>query len=181
MVGNNPTQVRLGPGRLLIAAVGATEPTDVTADWAVAWTSLGYTEEGHAFSMSPKFEPVEVAEEIDPLRYEATGREMKVEFALAQMSAANLSTALNGGTITTASGVTTFTPPVPGAEARIALGWESIDKKERWVFRKCLQTGDVEIARRKAPAKTTIPVSFMLELVAGGGLPFKAVFHADLA
>ena len=42
--------------------------------------------------------------------------------------------------------------------------------------RKCLQTGDVAIARRKAPDKATIPCSFMLEIVAGGGKPLTAIF-----
>lgn len=171
----DPTKIRVGPGILYIAPVGSTEPVDLTTAWAAAWVPLGYTEEGHAFSASPSFEPVEVAEEIDPIRYEPTGREMGVEFAAAEMTALNLSRAMNGGTVTTGTGIVTFEPPTPGFEVRVALGWESVDKKERWVWRRCLQTGDVEIARRKAPDKATIPMSFMLEIVAGGAKPFKAI------
>jgi len=172
----DPTKIRVGPGLLKIGAVGATEPTDLTTAWPVAWVDLGYTEEGHSFTASRSFEPVEVAEEIDPVRYEATGREMRVEFAAAEMTATNLSRALNGGTVTTGTGLVTFEPPDPGAEVRLALGWEAKDKSERWVWRKCLSTGDIEIARRKAPDKATIPMSFMCEIVAGGGKPFKAIF-----
>lgn len=171
----DPTKIRVGPGILKIAPVGSTEPVDLTTAWAAAWVDLGYTEEGHAFSASPSFEPVEVAEEIDPIRYEPTGREMSVEFAAAEMTALNLSRAMNGGTVTTGTGIVTYEPPSPGAEVRVALGWESLDKKERWIWRRCLQTGDVEIARRKAPDKATIPMSFMLEIVAGGVKPFKAI------
>jgi hypothetical protein len=172
----DPTKIRVGPGRLKVAAVGSTEPADLTTPWVVAWTDLGYTDEGHSFTSSPSFEPVEVAEEIDPIRYEATGREMRVEFALAELTAANLAKAMNGGDVVTGTGIVTFEPPDPGDEVRIALGWESLDAKERWVWRKCLQTGDIEIARRKAPDKALIPCSFMCEIVAGGAKPFVAIF-----
>lgn len=175
-VGNQPGQVRIGPGILKIAPVGTAEPADLTAAWGAAWIDLGYTAEGHTFTASPSFDPVEVAEEVDPISYEVTGREMRVEFALAQITAKRLSYALNGGTITVAGSVVTFEPPDPGTETRVALAWESKDKKERWVWRKCMQTGDVEIARRKAPDNATIPMSFMCEMVAGGLKPFKAIF-----
>lgn len=177
----NPTAVRVGPGRLKIGAVGATEPVDLAAAWAAAWVDLGYTDEGHSFTSSPSFDPIEVAEEVDPISYEMTGREMRVEFACAELTALNLSRALNGGTITTGTGIVTFEPPDPGDEVRVALGWESLDGKERWVWRKCMQTGDVEIARRKAPDKSTIPASFMCEIVAGGLKPFKAIFDDSLS
>lgn len=175
-VGRQPTQVRVGPGTLYIAPVGTAEPADLTTALNAAWLDLGYTAEGHSFTASPSFDPVEVAEEVDPVSYEMTGREMRVEFALAQITAKRLSYALNGGTITVGTGIVTFDPPTPGTETRVALLWESLDKKERWVWRKCLQTGDVEIARRKAPDNATIPCSFMCEIVAGGLKPFKAIF-----
>jgi hypothetical protein len=152
-VGRQPTQVRVGPGTLYIAPVGTVEPTDLATALNVAWLDLGYTAEGHTFTASPSFDPVEVAEEVDPVSY-----------------------AMNGGTLTVAGAVVTFDPPVPGTETRVALLWESLDKKERWVWRKCLQAGDVEIARRKAPDNATIPCSFMCEIVAGGLKPFKAIF-----
>lgn len=174
--GNQPTQVRVGPGKLKIAPVGTAEPTDLTTAWNASWVDLGYTDEGHSFTASPSFDPVEVAEEVDPISYQLTGREMKVGFAMAQITAKRLSYALNGGTITTGTGTVTFEPPAPGSEVRMAIGWESLDAKERWVWRKCLQTGDVEIARRKAPDKATIPVEFMCEIVAGGVKPFVAIF-----
>lgn len=176
----DPTKIRVGPGRLKVAAVGSTEPTDLTTAWDVAWVDLGYTAEGHSFTSSPSFDPVDVAEEIDPIRYEPTGREMRVEFAMAEITATNLSRALNGGDVTTsgmgATQIVTFEPPEPGEEVRLALGWESLNATERWVWRKCLQVGDVEIARRKAPDKATIPASFMCEIVAGGVKPFRAIF-----
>ncbi len=94
----DPTKIRVGPGILYIAPVGSTEPVDLTTAWNVAWVPLGYTEEGHAFSASPSFEPVEVAEEIDPIRYEPTGREMGVEFAEPFPTESDLSSAASGRT-----------------------------------------------------------------------------------
>lgn len=177
MTGNgDPTKIKVGPGHLFVAAVGADEPSDLTTAWPVAWTRLGYTDAGHTFTASPSFDPVEVAEEIDPIRYEATGREMKVEFSMAEITARNLSLALNGGEVVDGMNLITFEPPDPGEEVRIALGWESRDGKERWIWRKCLQTGDVAIARKKAPDKALIPASFMCEIVAGGVKPFVAIF-----
>lgn len=261
----NPTAVKVGPGLLYINSVGAPEPASLSDEWDTSWVPLGYTDEGHAFSSQVTTEGVEVAEEQLPIRQETTGIAMSVAFALAEMTAQNLSYALNGGeltdtqrfvsdaegvavvaainattdtfttavnhdlnvgdpvklgTITTTTGVVAgttyyviektaktfklsatplgsslamttdgsalsvaeqaglivFEPPEAGEEVRVALGWESQDHTERWVWRKCVQTGNVEIARRKAPAKATIPCEFALEIVAGGVKPFKAIF-----
>ncbi len=177
----DPTAVRLGPGILWIGPVGSTEPTTLSAAIDAAFTQIGYTEEGHAFTLSPSFDPVEVAEEVDPISYEPTSREMRIEFAMAQLTAKNLSAAFNGGDVTTGTGIVTFEPPDLGSEERVCIIWESLDGKERWVYRKCLQVGDVEIARRKAPDKATVPVSFMLEVVSGGGKPFKAILDDTLS
>lgn len=178
---NDSSQVRLGPGVLKVAPLGTAIPTDLATAWNVAWVDLGYTEEGHAVRMTTNVEPVPVAEELDPISYEPTGREMSVAFAAAQMTALNLSYALNGGTITSGTGIVTFEPPDPGDITRVMLGWESTDALERWVFKRCISTGDIEIARRKAPDKSTVPMEFMLEMVAGGGAPFVAIFDDSLA
>lgn len=181
----NPDAVKVGPGLLYIAPVGSTEPTTLTATLDAAWVPIGYTEEGHAFTSTQSFEPIEVAEELLALRNEPSGVSMQLEFAMAEMTVVNLSKALNGGTmVTSGSGPTTvitYEPPAAGVATRVALLWEGKTNgvvDERWVFRKCLSTGDVEIARRKAPDKTTIPVTFSLEILAGGTKPFKAIFAA---
>lgn len=175
----NPLNVKLGPGWLKVAALGSTEPVDLVAAWDAAWTDIGYTEEGHAFTVTPNFEAVEVAEELYPISYEQTGVEGQVEFAMAEMTARNLQLALNGGTITSsgagATAITVFEPPAVGVVTRIMLGWESFAADERWIYRKCLQTGASELARRKAPDKTTIPATFQLELPSAGVKPWKAI------
>ena len=152
----NPNKVKVGAGTLYIGPIGTAEPNDLTTPWATVdadWEAIGYTEEGHSFSRQPTFEPIEVAEEYIPIRYEQTGEEAVLAFAAAEMTVYNLERAFNGGTITTLSGtVVEYEPPEVGDFTRAMLGWESNDGEERWIFRKCLQTGNTEIARRKAPA-----------------------------
>jgi hypothetical protein len=166
------TKVRVGPGKLYWGAVGATEPATLVTAWAVAWTDLGYTVEGSSFTIAPSFEDIEVAEEFDPIDTQKTGQAMTVAFALAQLTAENLQLAMNGGTITTGTGEKTIEPPGSTAvPTYVALGWRSTDAKEQFVWRRCLQTGDIEIARRKAPDKASIPASFRVMLPTTGN-PF---------
>lgn len=180
----NPNQLRVGAGWLYIAPVGATEPTDLTTAWETVdpnWVALGYTQEGHRFAYTPSYDGIDVAEELDPVRYEPSGRELAVGFAMAEITARNLQIAFNGGTITppgTGQTAATFEPPELGEETRVAIGWESVNAKERWVYRKALQTGTADIARRKSPTKATIPADFRLEVVQGAK-PFKALIFVE--
>lgn len=167
----NPDKVKVGAGLLYIGPVGVTEPNDLTTPWGTVdsdWLAIGYTEEGHEFTREPSFEPIEVAEELDPIRYEQNSNTSTLSFSAAEMTIENLARAYNGGTITTISGtVKRFDPPALGVVTRCAIGWESNDGEERWVFRKCLQTGSSAIARRKSPDKALIPMTFQLEKVEG--------------
>lgn len=174
----NVENISLGPGLLYVAQVGSAEPSDLTASWDSAWTEIGYTNEGTEVSIEVSRDPVEVAEEIDPVLYATTSRSTTVSFAMAEVTARNLSIALNGGTVSTAGGVTTFEPPEPGDETSLALGWESEDGEERWIFRKCSQSGGVAIGRRKGADKATIPVTMQVEKVTGEA-PFTILFAAS--
>jgi hypothetical protein len=174
-----PTNVRVGPGKLYIAPVGSTEPTGLSGAWDAAWVRVGYTDEGSMFGFDQTFEDIEVEEEYDAIDTLQTQRSIMVSFAAAELTATNLQRALNGGTIETAGEVITFEPPAAGEVTRVAIGWESDDAKERWVFRRCVQRGSVEIARRKAPNKATIPMEFRVTVPDGGGAPFKALMAED--
>jgi hypothetical protein len=200
----------------------------------VAWTDLGYTEEGSSFVISPSYEDINVGEELEPIDVVAAGRGNVVNFALAQVTAENLAIVLNGGVITTSGaraiptvGTTTTSPLITApagsfdttggdvgatitgagipasttilsvqsataatmsanatatgsitatvtrlttekhfepsasdaAPVYTALGWRGDTSKEQYVWRKALQTGDIEIGRRRT-AKATLPASF---------------------
>lgn len=178
-----PNFVKFGPGKLYTAAVGSTEPTDLTTAWAAAWTLAGYTDAGHTFTYTPSYENIEVAEELLPIAKVATGQEATLEFAFAELIAKNVQLALNGATVTSsgtgATAIDSVEPLAFGAtETRIAIGWEASDASERWIFRKCIQTGAVAIARQRGAAKSTIPVQFALEPVSALIKPWKAILKS---
>lgn len=177
----NPNKVKVGPGLLYIAPLGTTEPNDLTTPWATVdtdWEAIGYTEEGHEFSSSPSFEAIEVAEERIPIRYEEANKEEMLSFSAAEITVNNLTHAFNGGAITTISGtVKSFEPPGIGEAIRAMIGWESDDGEERWVFRKCVQAGDVTIARKKSPDKALIAMEYRLEVAGGGLKPWRAIIE----
>lgn len=187
----NPSQVTVGAGTLWTAPIGTPEPAvgvlspvtspATTVSWPSAWTQLGYTAEGNEFDWTPKMDPLEVAESLLPIRYVASSAEAKIAFAAAEITASHISAAFNGGTVTTASGITTFTPPVLGSEVRLMIGWDRIDGLERIIWRQCIQTGDVKQTHKKAPAMNTIPMEFMLEQPATGLSLFVHYFDASLA
>lgn len=175
--------LRVGPGQLYVAPEGSTEPTDLATAWDPAWTGLGYTEEGHEFRIQPTFESRQVAEELVDLDEFETNREYMVAFALAQLTATNLQTAMNGGTIvasgTAPNEIVTFEPPVPGDVTKVMLGWQAIDGLERVVWKRCQQRGQIVIPRRKAPAAANIPCEFKVLIPLAGGAPFTHIIDAN--
>lgn len=180
----NASNIALGPGYLYINDVGATEPTDLVTAWASVdadWVGLGYTDAGSEFDYALSTDPVNVAEELDPLQVVTTGRSSSVKFALAELTAKNLQRASNGGTITTGTGIVTFEPPDLGTEVRCAIGFESEDHTERWVFRQCFQTGDISLTRAKGASNATLACEFTLEKPASGQKLYKAVLAAARA
>ncbi len=177
----NPNKVKVGPGLLYIAPLGTVEPTDLVTAWGTVdsdWSPIGYTEEGHEFGSEPSFEPIEVAEELVPIRYEEANKNEMLSFSAAELTIDNLTRAFNGGVVTTLSGtVKRYEPPAIGGAVRAMLGWESDDGEERWVFRKCVQAGNVTIARRKSPDKALIAMEFRLEVVGGGVKPWTSIIE----
>jgi len=176
----NPKALALGPGYLRLGVLSATEPVDLTTAWDTDdWTDPFYTDEGSEFSYNTSFEPVTVAEELDQMDHVPTGREMMVSFAMAEITATNLKTAMNGGTITSGTGIETFEAPELGEETYRAVGFESEDGLERWVWRQAKQTGQIQMARRKGAQKTLIACQFQIFKPAAGGTPFKAIMSTD--
>jgi hypothetical protein len=172
------SNVALGPGILYIAPLGTTEPVDLTTAWATvsaAWVALGYTDAGSEFDYSLATDPVQVAEELDPLQNATTGRTSSVKFNLAEMTATNLKRASNGGTIGSLTGAVYFEPPALGTEVRTMLAFQSEDGTERWIWRQCFQTGDLTITRAKGAANATIACEFSLEKPTTGLALYRAI------
>lgn len=155
----NVETLALGPGKLLVAPVGSAEPADLTTAWNAAWKEIGYTDEGSELAFDLTWDDVTVAEEVDPVGQVLKERVTSVSFAMAEVTVRNLRIALNGGTITSGTGIQTYVPPAASAEGFLAIGFESDDAQERWVFRKTKQSGKVALKRRKGADKTVIPVT----------------------
>ena len=156
----NPAAISVGPGVLYIAPVGAVEPTTVSSTYDAAFVPIGYTDAGHTFTYDNQTADVPVAESLDPILVVPTGRVITIAFAFAEISAKHLQSAIGGGTITTSGGTTIFNPPAIGVQAGVCLAWDSFDQTERMLWRNCIATGSVAVARQKAPAKATLPASF---------------------
>ena len=187
----NAGAITVGAGTLWIAPLGTTEPVPgvllpITAPasavaWPAAWTQLGFTTEGSEFDWTPKLDPLEVAEQLVPIRYVTSSVEIKVMFALAEITAKHVSYAFNGGTISTSSGITTFTPPKLGAEVRVMLGWDRIDGMERIVWRQCINHNGTKQTHKRPPAMNSLPAEFVLEYPTANTDPLVHYFDASLA
>ena len=183
----NPAAIALGPGYILTAPIGTTEPTDLStpgvAGWqavSAAWNSPGYTETGTEFNYALSTGTVLVAEELDPVAIATTGRTATVVFNLSQLTAANLKIAMNGAVSSTGTGIVNIEPPDLGTEQRIMIGWEAEDHTERWIYRQCLQSGTAKISRQKGNNNATIATTFSLEKPASGARLFKAILQTPL-
>jgi hypothetical protein len=173
------------PGFLWMAPLGTAEPANTVAGGVftdtvpVAWLPLGATTEGTTFTYGSEVEGIEVAEFLDPVRFETVSRSGSLAFALASWTLSNYRRALNGGVAaltptsgTAATALYTVEPPEPGAETRAMLLWESTDATVRLLCRQVLQGGEIESTFTKAPDIAAIPCTFNLE-VPTAGKPFS--------
>lgn len=170
--GGSTSNLQLGPGRLYVAPLGTAEPTNASTALAIAWIAIGYTEEGSAVTLELTNEAVYVAEEVDAVLYLRTSRTVKLGLAMAEVTRKRFALALGMGTAEP-DNAQVLDPPIPGAEVGIMIVWDSnedpttpaagADSNRRWLFRQAKTSGTIEIARRKAPAKALLPVTFDIE------------------
>lgn len=168
------------PGYLFWAPLLSTEPAHAAlastydADtWPVAWIPLGMTEDGSKLSYETKVEPIRCAEAFDPLRYSTTERSGSISFMLANYTLNTVKRVFNGGTLATVSGAgvtlsSSYVLPTPGTEVRAMIGWESLDHTVRVIMYQCINSGTIEQAFQKAPAKALLPCTFNFEIPASG-------------
>jgi hypothetical protein len=162
--GGTPANVDLGPGRIYVAPLGTAEPTSCSAALPSAWIPIGYTEDGNVLSWELTSEPIEVAEEYEPILYEQTRFVSRFSFQMAEATRRNLALALGLGV--QANNAASIAPPVPGQIVPVLMVWDSEETpgatNRRLIMRRATPSSTTELARRKAPAKTLIPVTFDL-------------------
>lgn len=174
----NPTQVKTGPGIILLApeVTGAGTGSPVVSAIVTAlkgavaggkftygfpgFYPVGYTDDGLTLTLGSEAEDVEVAEEYYPIRKISTKKTGQVEFSMSGINQFNLQAALNGGTwSTTGSGdtqVSVFKPAKPGEEIRHTLVHIGADGDEVLVAYKVLQTAELSLARKKGAEKASL-------------------------
>lgn len=180
--GGNPDNISLGAGRLYVAPLGTSEPTDASTALPSAWRAVGYTEDGTTITTELTNEEIEVAEEYDPVLYVMTKRKVMLSVQMAEATRRNLALALGVGANESSDG-TSFEPPDPGDEVAVMYVWDSEDDATsgtniRWLFRKCKISGSIETSRNKAPNKALLPVEINVEKPSGSA-PFKVFPNAS--
>lgn len=162
-----PTEVRTGPGTLYVAPLGTAEPASATATLNAAFRDVGYTRDGITLRFEQTFEPVDVDQEVDPIRHVMTSRAASLATRLAQISRENLALALNAGAAATETG--TFDVPDPGDEVAVMVLFET-DDGARYLLRQCLQTDAIEIGSVKGATPRSIPVWFTAQKPTGAAV-----------
>lgn len=174
--GGSASAISLGPGRLYYAPLGTAEPTNCSSVLAVDWKVVGYTESGTTVETEISTQPIEVAEELDPVLYVQTSRMTRLNLAMAEMAVSRLALAMGAGATRTDTAVA-FEFPAPSAIVGVMLVWDSLDTPDatnrRWLFRAVYPSGTISISRKKAPDKATIPVTFLAALPTGQTSPVK--------
>jgi hypothetical protein len=168
----DPEQVQIGAGSLYVAAIGTTDPANIAAVTGASATfrEVGWTEDGSAISFTTTNEKIFVEEEFYPVKTAVTEVVATIAFVMAQSTRRNLALALNAGH-NEANDDTLLEPPNPGEELRVKL-IHVTDAGAMYIFRRCLQTGTIELGNQKAPDYKKIPVTFDLEKPAGAVKPW---------
>lgn len=181
--GGDSDNVQINPGRLYVAALGTTEPTNNTTALPSAWRPVGYTDQGSAFSSQLTNTEVEVAEEIDPILYFLSKRTNALALAMAESTRQNLALALADPVgAMAANSNAAYEPPEIDDLGAVMLVHDTLDTpgaaNVRWLFRQAKAGGNIELKRGKAPAKRLIAVTFNLERPAGLA-PYKVFPNSD--
>lgn len=165
--------LELGAGWLFLAPIGSTIPSMTVAAgvfsdaWGAAWIPAGATKQGMQFSYSLSVAGVETAEHFFPVARVPESADGSVAFEMLDMTAAKEAIALNGATLTTtgtgATALTKVTPPLPGAEVRRMVGWESADSKHRLIAYQTINTKDIAQVHRKGGDANAFNVQWDIE------------------
>src|SRR5215207_4154702 len=175
-----------GPATVYGGAFGATEPAAsavATAPSSAVWTDFGGTDGGVKINIDLDYFVLEVDQLVDRVGSRLQKREVTVETNLAEVTLANLKTAINGGTITASSGWSSFDPlqdtsaTQPNYTALIVDGFAPLPSasassaRRRFIIRKVLNT-DAVGSEYKKDGQTFIPVKFTGHYVSEAIKPF---------
>ncbi|TXJ78632.1 hypothetical protein E2C11_16630 [Streptomyces lavendulae] len=179
------TNLVQGPATLYSGAFGATEPADSavnTAPPASSWTDVGGTQDGVKITIDQSYTDLEVDQVVDRVGSRLTKRDFTIETSMAEVTLANLSLALNGGTSASGAGYSSFEPVYassatqPNYRALLFDGWAPGTSafNRRVIVRKALSTDAVEMAYTK-DKQTVFGVKFSGHYVSNSVSPIHVV------
>jgi hypothetical protein len=174
----DPDDIQLGAGVLYVASITTPDPEDLADITAGSATrEVGWTDDGSKITFTTTVEKIKVEEEFYAVKVATTDVVATVAFAMAQSTRENLALALNLGA-NEVNDDTLLEPPTPGEEIRVKL-FHVTEAGAIYIFRRCFQTGSLELANQKAPDYKKIPVTFELEKPAGATPPWGVIPTAD--
>lgn len=169
--------IQSGPGRLYYAPLGTAIPTitaaasKIAATWT-SWVQVGSTDAGITYTESAETADINVAESLYPIRTVTTGKSSRVSGTLNEISDLNWKLVMNGGTPTVsgtgATKLTTYVPPLVGAEVRVMLAFVDNLDTEAIVWPQCFNVGSVEYVRGSYETKAGLSFEFNAEIPASG-------------
>ncbi len=174
------TNLIMGPADLYSAPLGTTEPLDSAIATAPTspWVSTGGTMDGVNLIVDQKYTALEVDQVVDVVGRRLTSREIQVETNMAEPTLDNFKLALNGGTVATASSVTSYEPAYATSATQPTYGMVLVDgyapnsKRRRIIVRKALSTDKVSFAYQK-DKQTVFTVQFSAHYVTSSISPIR--------
>lgn len=181
VTGSNLVQ---GPAQIYYGAYQAAEPTDANVSAspsAGVWSDLGGTQEGLTLTWNREFSELSVDQVLYVMGSMPTKVDPQVKTSLAEATLANLNKAMNGGTVVTSSGYSTYDPDTtennfqPTYFALLIDGWApGSAKRRRAIIRKALSIESIESAWKK-DGMFLIPVTFRAHYVDSSTKPIHVV------
>lgn len=169
--------IQSGPGRIYYAPLATAIPTitaaasKIVATWT-NWVQVGSTDAGITYTESAETADITVAESLYPIRTVVTGKSSRVAFTMNEIHDLNWKLAMNGGTATssgaTVTKLTTYVPPLVGAEVRVMLAFVDNLDTEAIVWPQVFNVGSVEYQRASYETKAGLSVEFNAEIPASG-------------
>jgi len=162
---NNSAEITVGAnGRVLVApySAGTVWPTTVAAALPVAFVEVGYiSEDGVTFTDSKNIADINAWQSFYPVRKIVQDKMSKIEAVMKQYNNDTVVAAFGGGTISVASGVVTYTPPLPGDINMLSMILEWTDGTDiyRLVIPRGMVTGEVSSKVSRTDA-ADLPISF---------------------
>ncbi len=170
-------RIESGPGRVYYAPLGTAIPAITAAASKIAatwtnWVEVGATDAGITYTESAETADITVAESLYPIRTVVTSKSSRIALTLNQIDDLNWKLAMNGGTATSsgagATKLTTYVPPLVGAEVRVMLAFVANIDTEAIVWPQVFNVGSVEYVRGTYETKAGLSLEFNAEIPATG-------------